>query len=115
MELNKTLLFLRKGIVYLPDQGIVDNIKLTTLSNLGAEIGPDVRQVHVAFRYSQVSSIYKAFWRYDSNVINRIYQRPNAYLEPKNAKQARNLWKKWKSLDSRAGMVKYLHGSSNIS
>ncbi|MEM1587364.1 MAG: N-6 DNA methylase [Candidatus Bathyarchaeia archaeon] len=94
MELNRTLLLLRKGIVYLPDQGIVGNIKLTTLSNLGAEIGPDVRQVHAVFRHSQVSSIYKAFWGYDSSAINHIYQRPNAYLEPKNAEQARALWKK---------------------
>ncbi|MEM1883582.1 MAG: hypothetical protein QXE14_03160, partial [Candidatus Bathyarchaeia archaeon] len=75
MELNRTLLLLRKGIVYLPDQGIVGNIKLTTLSNLGAEIGPDVRQVHAVFRHSQVSSIYKAFWGYDSSAINHIYQR----------------------------------------
>ena len=94
MELNRTVLFLKKGIVYLPDQGIVGGIKLTTLSRLGAEIGPDVRQVHSAFRVSQTSSIYKAFWGYDSSLVNTISQKPNAYLEPKNAEQARNLWKK---------------------
>jgi hypothetical protein len=31
---------------------------------------------------------------YDSNLINAISQKPNAYLEPKNAEQARELWKK---------------------
>lgn len=98
MELNRVLLLLRRGIIYLPDQGIVGNIKLTMLSKLGAEIGPDRRQVHSTFRVSDVrtSSIYKAFWGYDSNILNTIHQIPNAYLEPKpgSAEQARNLWRK---------------------
>jgi len=96
MELNRALLLLRKGIVYLPDQGIAGNIRLTTLSKLGAEIGPDRRQVHSTFRVSNTyaGSVYRAFWGYDSAIINTIYQRPNAYLEPKNTEQARDLWKK---------------------
>jgi len=96
MELNRTVLLLRKGILYLPDQGIVGGIKLTTLSKLGAEIGPDVRQIHPAFKVSKtgVETFYKAFWGYDSNIINSISQKPNAYLEPKKAEQARNLWKR---------------------
>lgn len=96
MELNRVMLLLRKGIIYLPDQGIVDGIKLTTLSKLGAEIGPDVRQIHAAFRVGETERglIYKSFWGYDSSVINTISQKPNAYLEPKDAEQARNLWKK---------------------
>ena len=69
MELNRAVLLLRKGILYLPDQGIVGGIKLTTLSKLGAEIGPDVRQVHSTFKVSKtgVGTFYKAFWGYDSN------------------------------------------------
>ncbi|MFN3621344.1 MAG: hypothetical protein ACK4TI_00460, partial [Nitrososphaerales archaeon] len=96
MELNRVVLLLRKGIIYLPDQGIVDCIRLTTLSKLGAEIGPDVRQVHSTFSISKAErdSIYRAFWGYDSSITNRISQKPNAYLEPKNADQARDLWKK---------------------
>jgi hypothetical protein len=96
MELNRAMLFLRKGIVYLPDQGIVDGIQLTTLSKLGAEIGPDVRQVHAIFKVSETEkgSIYKAFWGYDSSITKSISQKSNAYLEPKNAEQARNLWNK---------------------
>jgi len=39
-------------------------------------------------------SIYKALWGYDSSVMKTISQEPNAYLEPKNAQQARDLWKK---------------------
>jgi type I restriction-modification system DNA methylase subunit len=96
MELNRVAILLRKGIVYLPDQGVVGNVLLTTLSNLGAEIGPDVRQIHAAFRLDNVrrSSTYKAFWGYDSRVIKTILQRPNAYLEPMKPKQVRNLWEK---------------------
>lgn len=90
------LLLLKKGIVYLPDQGIVGNIQLTTLSELGAEIGPDRHQIHATFNVSgtTVGSIYKAFWGYDSSITKTISQKPNAYLEPKDAEQARALWNK---------------------
>ena len=96
MELNRTLLFLRKGIVYLPDQGIVGNLRVTTLDKLGAEIGPDRRQVHSTFSVSKTvdDSFYRTFWGYDSSITKTISQRPNAWLEPKNAQKARNLWKK---------------------
>ncbi|MBT0160397.1 hypothetical protein G4O51_10485 [Candidatus Bathyarchaeota archaeon A05DMB-2] len=96
MELNRTLLFLRKGIIYSPDQGIVGGVRLTTLSKIGAEIGPDRRQVHSTFKVSttEAGTIYKTLWGYDSNTIKTIVQEPNAYLEPKNARQARKLWTK---------------------
>ena len=96
MELNRVMLFLRKGIVYLPDQGIVGNIRLGTLSKLKTEIGPDVRQVHATFKMSETAagSIYKTFWGYDSSITKTISQTSNAYLEPKNAGQARDLWNK---------------------
>ncbi len=97
MELNRTILLLRRGLIYLPDEGIVTKkIPLTTLPNLGAEIGPDVRQIHSAFTVNKpiTRSLYKAFWGYDSSTIKTISQKPNASLEPKNAEQARNLWKK---------------------
>jgi len=96
MELNRVMLFLRKGIIYLPDQGIVGDVRLTTLSKIEAEIGPDRRQIHSTFKVSktETGSIYKAFWGYDSGITKTIFQKPNAYLEPKNAKQARDLWNK---------------------
>lgn len=96
MELNRVTLLLRKGIIYLPDQGIVGSIRLSTLAKLKEEIGPDRRQVHSTFKVSETEegSIYKAFWGYDSNITKTIAQKPNAYLEPKNAQQARDLWDK---------------------
>jgi len=94
MELNRVLLLLRKGIIYLPDQGIVGDARLTTLSKLRAEIGPDVRQIHSTYKVSKTAagSMYKTFWGYDSSITKTIAQKPNAYLEPKNARQARELW-----------------------
>jgi len=98
MEINRVVALLRKGILYLPDVGVVSGgrINLTSLKDLGAEIGPDRRQVHSTFKVSDVSagSFFKAFWGYDSEVIKRIAQGPNRFLEPKNAGQARDLWKK---------------------
>lgn len=94
MELNRVLLFIRKGIVYLPDQGIVGSLRLTSLSKTGAEIGPDRRQVHSIFSVTDTFSIYRTLWGYDSNIIKTVAQEPNAYLEPKNAQQARDLWDK---------------------
>jgi len=96
MELNRVSVLLKNGIVYMPDQGIVGHIKLTTLSKLGAVIGPDRRQVHTIFRLGDKKSrsFYKALWGYDSNTMNTISQQPNSYLEPVKAKQARKLWKK---------------------
>jgi len=96
MELNRATLLLRKGIIYLPDQGIVGSVRLSTLSKVKAEIGPDRRQVHSTFKVSDTEegSIYKAFWGYDSSITKTISQEPNAFLEPKNAQQARDLWHK---------------------
>jgi len=97
MELNRVSVLLRRGIIYLPDKGIFDKrIPLTTLSKLGAEIGPDRRQIHSTFKVGKTSAgaLYKAFWGYDSTVTKTVSQRPNAFLEPKNAEQARHLWEK---------------------
>ncbi|MBO3842811.1 MAG: hypothetical protein FGF48_10435, partial [Candidatus Brockarchaeota archaeon] len=99
MELNRVVALLRKGIIYLPTEGVIDKmIPLSTLSDLGAEIGPDVRQVHSTFKSGELKrgSAYKAFWGYDSNVIKTIRQKPNVSLEPKEqqANQARELWRK---------------------
>ncbi|MBO3798909.1 MAG: N-6 DNA methylase [Thermoproteota archaeon] len=99
MELNRVVALLRKGMMYLPTEGVIDKmIPLTTLSNLGAEIGPDRRQVHSTFKIGELrrGSAYKAFWGYDSNVIKTILQKPDAALEPKErqASQARELWRR---------------------
>ena len=84
-ELNRVVLMLREGMVYLPDQGKVGSVKLTKLSDLKAGIGPDVRQVHDAFKVTNVQGVYRTFWGYDSSSINTVSQKPNAWLEPRRA------------------------------
>lgn len=93
-ELNRITTLLRNGILYLPTAGIIRRIPITTLSNLGAKIGPDRRQVHNAYRVEQIrhGCVYKAFWGHDSEQIRTIIQSPNACLEARNAEEARSLW-----------------------
>jgi len=94
MELNRVIVLLRQGIIYLPDEGVVGKIPITSLSKLGAEVGPDRSQVHSAFGVSTTKTPYKALWGYDSSINKTISQASNAYLEPKDAEQARDLWRK---------------------
>lgn len=96
MELNRVIVLMRQGTIYVPGQGIAGRIALTSLSNHGAEIGPDVRQVHSTYRKSSLRGgcLYKAFWDHDSDRVKTICQRPNACLEPKNLQSARKMWNK---------------------
>ena len=93
-ELNRIIALLRKGIVYSPKQGIVGHIPLKPLSEFIADIGPDVRQVHGAFKKGP--GVFKAFWDHDSNIVTSLEQNPNSTLTPKpgKAQTARRLWSK---------------------
>lgn len=99
-ELNRATALLRKGIVYLPTQGIVQRVPLTTLDTFVSDIGPDVRQVHQTFRPAPFQSglPFQAFWNHDTDRVRTIEQQPNSSLEPKLAKRARTLWEKSASL-----------------
>lgn len=95
-ELNRITTLIREGTLYLPTQGIVNRIFLTTFDTFAGEIGPDVRQVHSAFRKVTYRSQkpYQSFWNHETDKVRCIDQNPNASLEPKNAKMARALWKR---------------------
>lgn len=95
-ELNRITTLIRGGTVYLPTQGIVGRIPLTTLDSFIEDIGPDRRQVHSAFRHVRYMSQapYKSLWGHDTDRIKCLEQDPNASLEPKNARVARVLWKR---------------------
>jgi type I restriction-modification system DNA methylase subunit len=95
-ELNRITTLIRGGTLYLPTRGIVGRIPLTTLNSFIDYIGPDRRQVHSAFRHIRYMSQapYKSLWGHDPDKIKCLEQNPNASLEPKNAKVARNLWKR---------------------
>jgi len=94
-ELNRVVVLLKQGTIYTPDEGIVGRVPLTTLNEFVEKIGPDVKQVHNAFRRSRYSptSTYYAIWGHDSSLIRTIEQKPNASLEPRNNNLARRAWK----------------------
>jgi hypothetical protein len=94
-ELNRVVMLLRQGTVYTPTEGIVGRVSLTALSNFVSKIGPDVKQVHNAFKRSRYSptSAYHALWGHHSALIRTIEQEPNASLEPKKNDLARQAWK----------------------
>jgi hypothetical protein len=93
-ELNRIVVLLRQGTIYTPDEGIVGRVPLTTLNNFVRKIGPDVKQVHNAFKKGKYSptSTYHALWGHDSSLIRTIMQKPNASLEPRNNNLARRAW-----------------------
>ncbi len=94
-ELNRVVILLKQGTIYTPDEGIVGRVPLTTLNEFVEKIGPDVKQVHNAFKRSRYSptSTYHALWGHDSSLIRTIEQKPNASLEPRNNNLARRAWK----------------------
>lgn len=99
-ELNRITTLLINGTLYLPKEGLVGRISLATLKDFVEEIGPDVRQVHSAFRMGRYRSYapFQSFWDHDTHRVRCFEQNPNASLEPKNAKMARSLWKRSGSL-----------------
>ena len=94
-ELNRVVILLKQGTLYVPTEGIVGRIPLIPLSNFLDNIGPDRRQVHNAFRkgdrYRQ-SCTYCALWGYNYNLMKTIEQPPNVCLDPKDNSLARQLW-----------------------
>ncbi len=97
MELNRISTLLRKGIIYLPDRGVLNSkIRITELSTLIEDIGPDRSQVRHVFKEApKGENTYSAFWGYESDHLFTINQKTNTSLEPKNeANSARELWKK---------------------
>ena len=97
MELNRISTLLRKGIIYLPDKGVLNSkIRIAELSTLIEDIGPDRSQVRSVFKEApKGENTYSAFWGYDSDSLSTINQNTNKSLEAKNkTSSARELWKK---------------------
>lgn len=94
-ELNRAILLLRQGTLYIPTEGIVGRIPLVSLSDFLDGIGPDRRQVHNAFRKGdkfRQGCTYCALWGYNYNLMKTIEQPPNVCLDPKDNTLARQLW-----------------------
>ena len=74
--------FLRKGKIFLPASGLVREICLTSLGDLGS-FGPDVRDVTDGFTHSAIETSYPAFVSHSSKTVLTLSQMPNMYLEPR--------------------------------
>ena len=94
-ELNRIISLLRKGILYLPKEGIIGNVPLSPLSDVINDIGPDCGHISKTFKMDNFG-VYKGFWMHHSEEVTTIPQKPNTKLSPKQGKseQAREIWKK---------------------
>ncbi len=96
-ELNRaTYIYISSGRIYLPGREIVGSVNLRKLGAMATVIGPDVRQIHDAFRISTSQTPYSALWDHSSEDIKSILQQPNTWLEPKpgKVKIANDLWRR---------------------
>lgn len=91
-ELNRIISLLRKGILYLPKEGIIPkNVPLAPLSNIISNIGPDCGYISKTFEMDNLG-VYRGFWGQRSEEVVTIAQLPNTNLKPKNASAARKIW-----------------------
>jgi type I restriction-modification system DNA methylase subunit len=97
-ELNRVASLLRKGILYLPKEGIIPkNIPLAPLSDIIEDIGPDCGYISKTFEMDKFGT-YKGFWGQRSEEVTSIGQSPNTNLKPKNVDAARKIWDKKSNL-----------------
>lgn len=103
-ELCRAAHFLAQGTVYVPGRGPCGLVPMCRLGLLGS-VGPDRRDIHDGFRLSTSRTAHAAFWGHDTESVQKLDQRPNAYLSPlaraqrgRPLRDARLLW-------SRAGRL----------
>ncbi len=94
-ELNRAIVMIREGQVYLPQLGLLGSIPVVPLSTYIELIGPDRSQIHNAFRSGDFKEgcEYPALWGHKSDKIKTIEVRPNRCLTPLNEKGA-CLWRR---------------------
>lgn len=103
-ELLRTAFHLARGEAYLPARGIVNNIPLTPLGQLG-DLGPDPRDVYDGFRVTKERTPFPSFWGHDASLVRTMANEPNAYLTPlSQALEGRHL-RKAEVLWPRAGRL----------
>jgi len=101
--LNRTVTLLRNGTLCIPTIEVTKSLALTPITQFVESIGPDVRQVHAAFRSSQSPPTcdasrgqvkYNAFWNHDSNLVSTMAQSVNTTLLPRDEAMAKRLWER---------------------
>ena len=83
-DLCRIAFHLSQGDIFLPHLAKVGTIKTKKLSDI-AELGPDGRDIYDGFSLTNSQTSYPAFWGYDADVLRRITQVSNQYLNPLTA------------------------------
>jgi hypothetical protein len=104
-ELCRTAYYLSQGELYIPGRGAVGRFPWTTLRELGADLGPDRRDIMDGFETTSFPTPYPGLQGHESNEIRSMAQQPNGYYSPlaehlpnRNLRDANLLW-------SRAGRL----------
>lgn len=93
-----------KGSVILPGRGVVGDVLLCRLEELGA-LGPDRRDIHDGYRLAKGTTLYPAFWSHDASTMTTIVQEPNQYLSPLHRAKAGRPLRNTDMLWPKAGRV----------
>jgi hypothetical protein len=72
----------------LPGEQRSFQLPLCTLAELGA-LGPDPRDVYDGFEVVKESTPFPTVWGHDADVMLRMINRPNLFLEPLSSKRAK--------------------------
>lgn len=103
-DLARAAYHIEKNRVWLPGQGLVGDVPLTRLGNLGT-LGPDRRDIHDGFEHSDARTPYAAFWNHETAQVTTLAQTPNQHIAAlARAKPGRTL-RRAEDLWARAGKV----------
>lgn len=102
--LTRVAYHLQNGDVWLPGHAKVGSLPLIALDKLGS-LGPDVRDIHDAFTFSEHLTPFLAFWGHSSQSVTSIEQMPNGYLAPLPAPKANRPLRKIESLWPLSGRI----------
>jgi hypothetical protein len=72
---------LLSGELWLPGMKGRHELPFCALGDLG-RLGPDARDIHDGFAFSDAKTIYPAFLDHDASIVTTIQQDPNGYLTP---------------------------------
>ena len=103
-DLIRAAYHLLRGKLWLPGHGIVGQLPLCPLKELGT-LGPDRRDIHDGFTLSKSPTAYPSFWGHDAKSVLTLAQKPNQHLSPLSKAKANRPLRKLEHLAPLAGKV----------
>lgn len=80
-DLVRAAYHVTQGRLWIPGRGECGQIPLRRLEDLG-RLGPDARDIHDGFRFTESPTPYPAFWGHDLSPNHSMAQRANRFLAP---------------------------------